>query len=136
MKYYVLYILLFYSYSVWGQVVIPNDEAKIDNSAELKIYTSVTSSKGVLIPQLTSLQMLKINSPADGLMIFNSSDKTFEFYNLDSLSWDRIGRISTYTTALSPPLVKFNGECYFNINTKTLFYWNAKTSSWVQIPTL
>ena len=49
-----------------------------DASSILEIQST---TKGVLIPRLTTTQRNAISTPATGLMIFNSTLNTFDFYN-------------------------------------------------------
>lgn len=49
-----------------------------DSSAVLHLEAT---DKGFLPPRMTEIQRNAINNPADGLVIFNTTDSTFEFYN-------------------------------------------------------
>lgn len=48
-----------------------------------------TTTKGMLIPRLTTTERDAINSPATGLMIYNSTTNKFNFYN--GATWSEIG---------------------------------------------
>ena len=50
----------------------------IDASAKMEIRT--TSSKGLLIPRLTSVERDLIKSPAEGLTIYNTTDNKIQYY--------------------------------------------------------
>jgi hypothetical protein len=93
-----------------------------------------STTQGVLIPRLTTLERDAIASPADGLLIFNSTSASFNYYNL---GWQFLGdtgasdysvidgnsTITTNSTAdvvitgmtLSPAsgtyVVNFNSQC-------------------------
>jgi len=54
--------------------------------AELEIYST---SKGVLLPTLTDAQMLAIASPATGLIIYNTTNSNYYYYN--GTMWARVG---------------------------------------------
>jgi len=54
----------------------------IDQSAQLEIYGT---DKGLLIPRLTSAQRDAINSPAEGLLIYNTDDNAFQYFT--DLKW-------------------------------------------------
>jgi hypothetical protein len=56
-----------------------------DPSAILDI---VSSSTGILIPRLSTTQRNQISSPAQGLLIFNTSTNSFDYY--DGTSWQTI----------------------------------------------
>jgi len=82
-------MLLFNSSLLLAQVGMNNDGSAPDASAGLDVsYTN----KGVLIPRMTSEQIAAINSPADGLMVYNSSDKHFYYYTTPANTWVRIAR--------------------------------------------
>ncbi len=66
------------SYSLTAQVSINTDGADPDASSMLDIKST---DKGILIPRITTAQRDAIGSPATGLMVFNSDDNSFYFYN-------------------------------------------------------
>jgi hypothetical protein len=72
-----------------GQIGIGTNSP--DPSAILDI---VSNSKGILIPRLNTLQRNAIVSPATGLLIFNTSTNTFDYY--DGGGWQTI--ITTTST--------------------------------------
>ena len=75
--------------SVSAQVGINGDGSSADASSMLDVKAT---DKGMLIPRLTSTQRDNISSPATGLMIYNSTNSQFEFY--DGSSW---GGVASYT---------------------------------------
>jgi hypothetical protein len=58
-------------------VAISESPAAPDNSAILDLQST---SKGTLITRMTSAERDNIASPAEGLLIFNTGDRCFEFY--------------------------------------------------------
>lgn len=60
----------------------------IDPSALLDI---TSTSKGLLLPRMDTTQRNAISSPATGLIIFNTTDTTYNFYN--GVSWEEVGSI-------------------------------------------
>jgi hypothetical protein len=67
----------------WGlalraQVAITQDGSQPDNSAMLDIKST---AKGLLIPRMSSAQRQAIVSPAVGLIVFDSDQKMFVYYN-------------------------------------------------------
>jgi len=61
-----------------------------DASAELHIHST---SKGVILPILTNTQMLAITSPATGLIVYNSSQTAYYYYN--GSIWAMIGTVGS-----------------------------------------
>lgn len=60
------------------------------SSAAASSMLDVTSTtKGVLIPRLTTVQMNAISSPATGLMIYNTTANSFYYYN--GSAWTPVG---------------------------------------------
>lgn len=57
-----------------------------DNSASLHV-TYVTTPKGILIPRMDNTARGNIVSPANGLLIFNTSSNRFEVYDLAGTTW-------------------------------------------------
>lgn len=78
MKKSVLIVLFFYAVTkLQGQSIgigttNPNTSAAVDIAS---------TSKGLLIPRLTTTQRNAIATPANGLMIYNSTEKEYNFYN-------------------------------------------------------
>jgi microcystin-dependent protein len=60
----------------YAQVGINDDASSPDASAMLDIKST---SKGVLIPRMTTLQRTNINSPATGLLVFDLTTESFWF---------------------------------------------------------
>ncbi len=67
-----------------------------DNTAVLDI---VSNNKGVLIPRLTTAQRDAILAPANGLMIYNSSEKGFNFFN--GTKWQHVNAMPKGAILLS-----------------------------------
>jgi hypothetical protein len=128
------YLLLLFSVSSFAQVVITSDNSVvlstlIEPSAELRVYTNpTTGNKGMLIPRLTAVQMYSIASPDIGVIIYNTNDNAFEFYN--GTTWDRMGQTPSSAAA---PTGTHDGELYFNTTDKHLYVYNSATLTWVQI---
>jgi hypothetical protein len=56
-----------------------------DNSAILELQSS---NQGFLVPRLDSSQIINLNSPADGLLLYNNQDKCFWYQKFNA--WKRI----------------------------------------------
>jgi hypothetical protein len=126
-KYFITFCsLILLGLSVKAQVVMPSTSST-DASAELNI---VSTSKGVLFPSLTAIQMYSIASPATGLIVYNTNDNAFEFYN--GSSWEIIGSIKSYATtaiisALASPAREM-GQLIYNAQTNVIDLYNV--SGW------
>jgi len=71
------------SCEIFAQVGINTDDPH--PSSVLHVFSS---NRGILIPSLTSGNL--ISSPADGLLIYNSSSKMFDFFNKAILKWQPV----------------------------------------------
>ncbi len=97
---------LIYSSNIFCQVGIgtttPASSAALDISSD---------SKGFLPPRLTSTQINNINSPAEGLFVYNLSSKCFQFYN--GLKWSEcLGQIPA--NKLDCSSINVNGSYVIN----------------------
>jgi hypothetical protein len=73
--------IVFFTTNLFSQenIIITDDEShSADPSSVLDIYSQ---SKGILIPRLTDAQISSIADPATGLMVFNSTTLSFNFFN-------------------------------------------------------
>ncbi|RLD87319.1 MAG: hypothetical protein DRJ09_10510 [Bacteroidetes bacterium] len=64
--------------TAFSQVAVNTDGSQPDGSAMLDIKSS---TKGLLIPRMTTTQRNAITSPAQGLMVYDTEDSTF-YYEL------------------------------------------------------
>ena len=69
-----------------GQVGINDNNASPDASAMLDVKST---TKGMLIPRMTTTQRDAITSPATGLMVYNTTTTAFNYYN--GTAWVAIG---------------------------------------------
>lgn len=78
-----IFILTFSTNTVNAQSVgINNTGASPDPSAMLDVQSS---SKGMLIPRMTSIQRMAIANAVDGLLVFDTQTQSFWFYS--NLTW-------------------------------------------------
>lgn len=144
MKIIFLASLLFFSIATFAQVGIgtttPDGSAKLDVSS---------TTKGFLPPRLTTTERNEINSPAVGLMIYNTTIGAIQFYT--GTSWITANYASSDTSSLSNRIdaklsktdtaslsdrinAKLNSTVfpYFpGIDKGHIMYWNG--SSWVNL---
>ncbi|HET8829600.1 MAG TPA: hypothetical protein VFM79_09665 [Pelobium sp.] len=69
-----------------------------DASAVLDV---VSTSKGVLLPRLTVAQRDAIATPANGLIVYNSSDSKFNYW--DGAKWEEVGGGITWFSGQGQP---------------------------------
>ena len=81
-----LYFILTTSYFINAQVGINDNNSSPDASAMLDVKST---TKGMLIPRMTTTERNNISSAATGLMIYNSTANNFEYYN--GTSWVSVG---------------------------------------------
>jgi uncharacterized protein (TIGR02145 family) len=107
-------MLVIMSTSVSGQVKIGTTSGAAHASAALEFEST---SKGVLLPRMTTTQRAAINSPATGLMVYNTSFNCVEMYN--GSSWGCLNFIPSPTpSAGGSTFTSFsNGTAMFNTNT-------------------
>ncbi len=67
-----------------AQVAI-NDEGSVANASAMLDISS--SSKGILMPRLTTNERITINFPANGLMVYDTETDSFWYYDADIASW-------------------------------------------------
>lgn len=126
-KFLSLLIIVFYLSNAKAQVGIGT--ANPDQSAQLEV---VSTSKGVLIPRVTASQRNGINSPATGLLVYQT-DGSAGFYFYDN-GWQRLAKStelipggnssgnSLWSGTINPAgTVGSNGDFYINTSTYTLF---------------
>ncbi|MCD4735066.1 MAG: right-handed parallel beta-helix repeat-containing protein, partial [Bacteroidales bacterium] len=77
-------VMLSMTYTLVSQNVAITDDGSYNADASAMLDVKSTS-KGLLIPRVTSGQRDAISSPAKGLMVFVTSDSTFYYY--DGSSW-------------------------------------------------
>ncbi len=70
-------ITIIATHSLSAQVAVNTDGTNPDGSAMLDIKSSTS---GILIPRLTAAERDAISSPADGLVIFNTTTNCLNFY--------------------------------------------------------
>jgi len=84
-KLYTLLLMLTVALQVFSQVAVNTTGNSADTSAMLDVQST---SKGILIPRLTTSQRTGIYSPATGLMVYDTDDNAFYYYN--GTSWTKI----------------------------------------------
>jgi hypothetical protein len=82
--------LIFKTNSTEQMIITPTGQIGIGTTSPnpSAILDIVSNTTGILIPRLTTSQRNSISSPAQGLLIFNTSSNSFEYY--DGTSWQTI----------------------------------------------
>ncbi len=80
--------LLITTLTVFSQVAINANGNTANTSAMLDISST---SKGLLIPSMSSSQRGDITSPANGLLVYDTDTKSFWFYNSTASEWQKVG---------------------------------------------
>jgi len=127
--YFLTALILLFNCRVFGQVTI-GKLTPPDSSAVLQII-SPGSNKGVLFPYLTSGQRDNIFNPADGLMIYNLEDKSFNVFNGITNHWESIAVPAMNTVdrdSIPNPTV---GQSIYNLDESCVDTWNG--SEWFSI---
>lgn len=87
MKKFIISLLFFLPFfTLTAQISINTDNTDPDASAMLDIKSS---TKGLLIPRLTTIERDTLSNPAIGLMIYNATTNQFNYY--DGTNWTIIG---------------------------------------------
>ena len=95
-------MILSTSLQLMAQVGINTDGSTPDNSA---ILDTKSTSKGLLVPRMTQLQVMHIQNPANGLLVFCTSDDKFYAFSSAANKWKEIvygsGYINPWECGLS-----------------------------------
>jgi len=149
-NYLILISILFLSFQSYSQGLRVNSElpVNIDASGSSPHQSAMldvkSTSKGVLVPRMTTSQRNSINSPAKGLLVFDTNTNTFWFHN--GSSWKDLGSDTTLTESQVDIFVSDNGyltsevdgdpfneiELPVNPSVGTMVYYNG--SNWSTIP--
>ena len=131
----IILVLIFFNIGLgFAQVAINEDATDPDNSAMLDIKST---HMGLLIPRMNFTQMYRVEKPAIGLLIFNTSANTFYYY--DGSNWTSLSKIidkpnvksinikeSLNLNPRSAPKEAKEGDVYMDANTHKLNCWNGK----------
>ncbi len=83
-----LFVLLFLvtGLSAWSQIAVNSDGSEPDNSAMLDVKST---TKGMLLPRMTSAERTAIASPATGLTVYDLTTQSYWYYN--GSAWAIVG---------------------------------------------
>lgn len=78
-------ILLILGFSAQGQIGINNT-----NPDASSIMDITSTTKGLLLPRMTTVQRTAISAPANSLMVYDTTLKAYYYYDAASTSWIKI----------------------------------------------
>lgn len=102
----------------------------LPNSSSILDLTS--TSQGLLAPRMTSVQRLAISSPAEGLLVFDTDQDAFYYYDTTSTTWIKLQgsitrdnyKLVKSIADLSDELIAGGGSTY-QLNTNYLYEING-----------
>lgn len=82
-------LLILFLLTVVGNKMLAQNNMGIgtENPDPSAILDISDTTKGVLVPRVTSLQRLAIPSPANGLLVYDLTENCFQYYSQPTLSW-------------------------------------------------
>ena len=106
-------IIMIASYSLTAQVSINTDGNDPDASAMLDVKST---EKGMLIPRMTQAEIEVITSPANGLIVFSTTDDKFYSYVLADIEWKEIAYGAGTITPIQSVTNPITGETWMDRN--------------------
>ncbi len=123
-------IIIMSHLSLNAQVSINITGTNPDASAMLDV---VSTSKGVLIPRMTTSQRDAISNPAQSLLIFNTSSQCFQSY--DQGKWNNIwctcGNYTVTYNNFTYHTVQIGDQCWLKENLRTYQYNNGASITYI-----
>jgi fibronectin-binding autotransporter adhesin len=86
------------------------NQTSVNASAILDI---ASTTKGILVPRMTSTQRTAISSPADGLLVYDTTQENFYYWNATSTAWVAFGSGAGGTPGGSSGQVQYNNSGSF-----------------------
>jgi hypothetical protein len=118
-------ILLFCSTMLFAQVSINTSGNDPDNSAMLDVSSS---SKGLLLPRMTTFERDQITQPAEGLIIYNTTDNALNFYS--GQVWFTLGSLNLCSPSINTNPSNSEGCIGDNISFVTVASGDGLTYLW------
>lgn len=97
------------------------------------ILDITSNNQGILAPRMTTTERNAISSPAESLLVFDTTDKSFCYYNLTTTSWKKLAndgsirnnyKLIKSAADLAPELALGGGSSYL-LNTNTFYEING-----------
>ena len=96
--------------SILGQASISSDGSLPDKSAMLDIKST---SRGLLLPRLTTVEMKNIWKPSAGLIVYNTDSSDFFGYN--GSAWIGLWDVSDTLSRYCPDSIYYSGQWYTTV---------------------
>jgi hypothetical protein len=80
-----------------------------DASAQLHISST---SKGLIIPRMTTAEKLLIAAPADGLMVYDSDIKNFWYYDNAAATWKELNSLNVLPVGTTDNTLRHDGSSW------------------------
>jgi hypothetical protein len=84
-----------------------------DASAQLHISST---TKGLIIPRMTSAEKLLIAAPADGLMVYDTDIKNFWYYDNAAATWKELNSLNVLPVGLTNNTLRHDGTSWVTDN--------------------
>lgn len=120
----------YFSAQVGVNISNPHPSAALDVS-------SGTEARGLLVPRITTIARLAISNPAESLLVFDTTEKAFYYYNTSTTSWLKLAtdtnlrrnnfKLIKSVQDLAPELAAGGGSSYL-LNTNTYYEINGTIS--------
>jgi len=94
----ILILLLSITISTNAQISVNTTGDTANISAMLDVSST---DKGMLIPRMTSAQRAAISTPADGLLVFDTTTDSFWYYNGTAVEWQKVGNAVAGATEIN-----------------------------------
>lgn len=121
--------LIILSIDLSGQVIISEDGSLPDQSAILEIKST---SKGLLLPRLTTEEMREIWKPKAGLVVFNQD--SLDFFGFNGNVWIAFWDKSDSIERMCPDSILYSGEWYTLIQIGSQCWMAENLNVGTQIP--
>ena len=109
MKKSLLAVTIFSSINLWAQVGVNTDKPHPSTSLHVTSKDINLNPKGTLLNPMTAQQRNAISAPANGLLIYNTDEKCYNYYNESKTKWSSLcsnGNESAIYTVDCTKLVK------------------------------
>lgn len=124
----IFFAVLFFSIASHSQVGIGNTNPDVSSILDI-----TSTSQGLLVPRMNTSERLLISEPANSLMVYDTTLKSFYYYDLPSTTWIKLNSASNQrnnyklvksAADLAPELIA-GGNTKYLLQTNTLYEING-----------